>query len=274
MTRVRNILSEQLRIDIAVALLILAGNNANVIDGQGEERERPLTSESDSSAAQEQNISIDSSSASSSTPLQQQLTEVREILTCLFRLLPALLDPAPHDTRNKARNPGGDIFDLSHVKSKFPQANPELLNRLGSANWKRRQQLMVLRAQDEAGIEEENDHIKAIVSPTGHEEGDDLSAANILHDSQSEQVTQRSQVAGEWTSSSGFASGISTALTSVSNNPIPKSHALDRATMGFEAQRLKLPRPPEPNSSFDGQQFRCPFCFHCLVAISSFSAWK
>ena len=266
--------SKQLRTDIAAALLILTGNNPNELDGQGEERERPLTSESDSSAAPEQNISIDSSSANSSTPLQQHFTEVREILSCLFRLLPALHDPAPHDTRNKASNAGGDVFDLSHVKSKFPQANPELLNRLGSANWKRRQQLMFLRAQDEEEIVAEHDRIKGTVSPTGYEEGDDLSAPDILHDNQSEEVTQGSQANDRWTSSSAFTSGIGTALTSVSNNPIPKSQALDRPTMGFEAQRLKLPRPPEPNSSFDGQQFRCPYCFHCLVAIVSFSAWK
>lgn len=271
--------SKQPRTDITAALSTLAGKAASVSDGHGEDREQPLTSESDSSAASEQDISVDSSSASSSTPLQQHLTEVREILTCLFRLLPALQDPAPHDTRFNASNPGGDVFDHSHVRSKFPQANPELLSRLGSANWKRRQQLMLLRAQDEqetvaedAGIKDTG--IKDTVSPPTHEDGDDLSAVDISYYSRSEEVTQGSQVAGEWTNSSGFASGIGTALTSVSNNPVPKSQALDRPPIGVEAQRLKLPRPPEPNSSLVGQQFRCPYCFHSLVAIDSFSTWK
>lgn len=254
--------------------MVLAGERASASDGHGKNRERPLILESDSSAASEHAISIDSSSANSSTPVQQHLTEVREILTCLFRLLPALQDPAPHDTRTRASNPGGDVFDHSHVRSKFPQANPELLGRLGSANWKRRQQLMFLRAEDEKETAVENNRIKGTVFPSGSEEGGDLSAGEISQHSHSEQVTQGSQVAGGWTSSSGFASGIGTALTSVSNNPIPKSQALDRPTLGFEAQRLKLPRPPEPNSSFDGQQFRCPYCFHCLVAIASFSTWK
>lgn len=255
-------------------MLILAGKIASVLDGHGEDREPPLTSESDSSAASERDISVESSSANSSTPLQQHLTEVREILTCLFRLLPALQDPAPHDSRINASNPGGDVFDHSHVRSKFPQANPELLSRLGSANWRRRQQLMFLRAQDEEETVAENDGIKGTVSPPTCEDGGEPSAAAISYYSHSEEVTQGSRVAGEWTSSSGFVSGIATALTSVSNNPRPKSQALDRPTVGVDAQRLKLPRPPEPNSSLDGQQFRCPYCFHSLVAIASFSAWK
>ena len=272
--RVRSIYYKQLRTDISAALLMLAGKIASVSDGHGEDRDQPLTSEGDSSAASEQNISVDSSNATSSTPLQQHLSEVREILTCLYRLLPALQDPAPHDTRISASNPGGGVFDHSHVRSKFPQANPELLSRLGSANWKRRQQLMLLRVQDEEEAVDETDVIKGTVSPPTHEDGDDLSAADVSYYSHSEQVTQGSQVVGEWTSSSGFASGIGTALTSVSNNPIPKSQALDRPVIGVEAQRLKLPRPPEPNFSLDGQQFRCPYCFHSLVAIASFSAWK
>lgn len=255
-------------------MLILAGKIASVSDEHEEDREQPLISGSDSSATSEQNISVDSSSANPSTPLQQHLTEVREILTCLFRLLPALQDPAPHDTRTKASNPGGDVFDHSHVRSKFPQANHELLSRLGSANWKRRQQLMFLRAQDEEETVAENEGIKGTVSPPTHEDGDELSAADISYYSHSEKMTQGSQVAGGWTNSSGFASGIGTALTSVSNNPIQKSHAFDHPVIGVEAQRLKLPRPPEPNSSLDGQQFRCPYCFHSLVAIASFSAWK
>ena len=255
-------------------MLILAGKVASVSDGRGEDREQPLISESDSTAISEQDISVDSSSANPSSPLEQRLIEVRETLTCLLRLLPALQDPAPHDTRNNASNPGGDIFDHSHVRSKFPQANSELLSRLGSANWKRRQQLMFLRAQDEEETVAENDGIKGTVSPLTYEDGDELSAADISYYSHGDEMTQGSQVAGGWTSSSGFASGIGTALTSVSNNPMPKSQALDRPNFGVDAQRLKLPRPPEPNSSLDGQQFRCPYCFHSLVAIASFSAWK
>ena len=115
---------------------------------------------------------------------------------------------------------------------------------------------------------------KGTVSPPIHEGGDDLSAVDKSYYSHSEVVTQGSQLAGEWTSSSGFASGIGTSLTSVSKNSIPKFQALDRPTIGVEAQRLKLPRPPEPNSSLDGEQFRCPYCFHSLVAITSSSAWK
>ena len=252
-------------------MLILAGKVTDVSDGLGEDQEQPLISESDSS---EQEISVDSSSANPSTPLEQHLTEVRETLTCLFRLLPTLKDPAPHDTRTNASNPGGDVFDHSHVRSKFSQANPELLSRLGSANWKRRQQLMFLRARDEEESMAENNGTKGTVSHPTYEDGDDLSATDIWCYSHGEDVTQGSQMAGGWTSSSGFASGIGTALTSLSNDPVPKSQALERPIFGVEAQRLKLPRPPEPNSSLDGQQFRCPYCFHSLVAIASFSAWK
>ena len=271
MTRVRKACSNSLRTDIVAALLILAGKVTDVSDGLGEDQEQPLTSESDSS---DQDISVDSSSANPSTPLEQHLTEVRETLTCLFRLLPTLKDPAPHDIRTNASNPGGDVFDHSHVRSKFPQANPELLSRLGSANWKRRQHLMFLRARDEEESMAENNGTKGTVSHPTYEDGDDLSATDIWCYSHGEDVTQGSQMAGGWTSSSGFASDMGTALTSLSNDPAPKSQALERPIFGVEAQRLKLPRPPEPNSSLDGQQFRCPYCLHSLVAIASFSAWK
>ena len=262
--------SFRLNADLAVSML--SGADAKAIDENAGPKIVGLASEHDSSASSEPDSSLSMSSTDLSSPLHQMITEMREIVTCILRQTPSLRDPSSQDTRTQASYEGADSFDQSHVRSKFPNANPELLNRLGTANWKRRQQLLVLREanKDDALASDRNDGEN---SPNEKQEMDCNSEADVSMYSTSYGTGLKSQMTGGWTSSDK-ESKIGTGLTSLTDNPGQKLQNFNRPVVAAQVHRLKLPRPPEPNSSFEGRQFKCPYCFHGLVEVDSSSSWK
>ena len=186
--------------------------------------------------------------------------------------MPSLQDPTPQHTGTQLSYEGADSFDQSHVGSKFPYADPELLNRLGTANWRRRQQLLVLRETEEEDALA-SDLRDGENSPYEKQEADYTSEGDVSMYSTRYGTSLGTQPTGEWTSSERD-SRIGTALTSLTDNSGQKLKNFNRPVVAVEVHRLKLPRPPKPNSSFDGRQFKCPYCFHELVEVYSFSSWK
>ena len=261
------------QVNVTPAVSVTSGANAHVADDNAGARVVGLTSDLDASTSSEPDSSLSMSSTDLSSPLHQTITEMHDVVTCLLRQIPSLRDPSPQDTRTQAGYEGADSFDQSHVRSKFPKANAELLNRLGTANWKRRQQFMVLRGHTEDGVSaiDRND-----AKESRHEdrEMDYSSEADISAYSTSYGVDPGSQTTGEWTSSSERNSLIGTALTSLTDNPAQKLQNFSGPSVVVQVHRLKLPRPPEPNSSFEGTQFTCPYCLHELLEVYSFSTWK
>lgn len=53
------------------------------------------------------------------------------------------LDPTPHD---RAADSDAAQFDIDHIRERFPKASVELIDRLGRANWERRQYLRKIRS--------------------------------------------------------------------------------------------------------------------------------
>lgn len=74
--------------------------------------------------------------------LTQILTDIAEIVTCLFRLSVSIRNPAPHDRYKQTGSTDASYFepfDVQHARDLFPSASEDLVKRLGQANSYRRQ---------------------------------------------------------------------------------------------------------------------------------------
>ncbi|KAF2122661.1 hypothetical protein BDV96DRAFT_481253, partial [Lophiotrema nucula] len=68
------------------------------------------------------------------TELQQLMSNVAEIITCLMRLSVAIRNPAPHNQFKESTHIDTSYFedfDVQHVRGKFPDAEDYLVHRLG-----------------------------------------------------------------------------------------------------------------------------------------------
>ena len=171
-------------------------------------------------------------------------------------------------------SPGAALNDIQHVRQIFPHANLEIVNRLGHANWKRRQHLINLRSQqDEASMREE---IKLQLDVLGS----DATLPNSPSDINSQHgyppsKTNLSSI-GEVSindSSTGFSferSRTSTDITSMID--LPKITTLPPSVQ--KQSRLRLPRPPPPSGVSNDQAFKCPYCFHNMLLTEHQSNWS
>ena len=234
------------------------------------------------SAPSEPGSNLSLSSTEYSSPLHQAITEIHDILGCLSRQLSALQDPAPHDAMINDYYEGAYSSDLSHIENKYPEANPELLRRLGNANWKRRQQLMSLRAQSEKEDEGEEDGEEAVLAtldmydsaPSQDRDDETTSEGGVSFCSKVESTGPHAQAMGTWTNFSGNGSTLGTAITSMAGDPVPTLPDLARPVARAVVHRLRLPRPPKPNSTLEGKRFRCPYCSYELVEVMTLRTWK
>ncbi|KAL9042221.1 MAG: hypothetical protein Q9214_003848 [Letrouitia sp. 1 TL-2023] len=252
--------------------------NQDGTDDDSKAHECSATANLDDSTSSEPGSNLSLSSNDVSSPLHQKITEMHDILDCLLRQVPALQDPAPHDTRTKDDYEGAYSVDLAHLKSKYPEASQELLNRLAVANWKRRQQLMCLRAhnEEEEIVVESAPNIGNLATSEKNDSinSDTVSEAEASQYSTVNSTGLQSQLTGEWTAFSGNGSTMGTAITSMSGDPPLKIPNLDQPVERVDAHRLRLPRPPKPNSMLEGKQFKCPYCSFELVDVATLATWK
>ena len=256
-----------------IAISLSSGKVVHVIEENAESTLIPDISEKDNSASSEVESSFSFGSSELCSPLHQRISEIRDIVTCLVRQISALQDPTPHDTRTIATYEGADSSDQLHMQSKFPKADFALLNRLGTANWKRRQQVMNLRSQNEEPIRE-SDRKEGTDTPSEDGRSHSILQPDVSTYSQGYVMTQGSEITHQESIFSGQDSLRGTALTSLTDRSKRKPNENSRHPVAVENHRLKLPRPPPPCSFFNGQQFKCPYCFHDLIEVSSSTSWK
>ena len=258
---------------IVIAITISSGKVVHVTEENAERSYIPDISEKDNSASSETGSSFSFGSSELCSPLHQKISEIREIVTCLVRQISALQDPTPHDTRTSVTYEGADFVDQSHMQNKFPKADLDLLNRLGTANWKRRQQLWNLHSRNEEPMRE-SARMEGTDTPNEHGESNPVLQADVSTYNRDYVMTQGSETTHQESVFSRQGSLLGTSLTSVTNRSKWKPDENSRHPVAAENHRLELPRPPPPCSLFSGQQFKCPFCFHDLIEISSFASWK
>lgn len=80
-------------------------------------------------------------SGSSTTEVSQYLEDAVEIVSLLCDLLPNLRDPAPEDTYSDNLSSEDFEMDIALAKALFSKASHSLCERLGRANWRRRQRI-------------------------------------------------------------------------------------------------------------------------------------
>lgn len=222
------------------------------------------------------------------------LTHIHDVVNLLFGLGPTLLDPVPRDRIEWSAHQDAAHYDVGHVQARFPQAERSLLERLGRANWERRQYLIRLRSKlnednhDSLGLDNislvgtrlEKLSLGSVASDPGDDDtsGDDVSDVGEAltemlptYDYLTEtDASVRSPLSGTVSNSQSefrFSANDaqSTALTEPSKG-VPHT--------GPTILRYAVPAPPHPNQHFSGDEFLCPFCAHRISDMKSAAEWK
>ncbi|KAK3318119.1 hypothetical protein B0H66DRAFT_516243 [Apodospora peruviana] len=190
--------------------------------------------------------------------IDDYLEVVADIVLCLVNLLPNLLDPTPD-----VFGPADDIFpvdvtsDIEAARRMFPKADLFIIERLGSASWRRRQHLrLVIQRLGEKSRSR---------SPQRREQGKPLKSKTPFRRGAK---SIKESVSG-WMSDTGFSTapsifshltgftqtthaGTSIAETDDAHNVYKEGHQYDIIVL----------HPPDPPQSLDssGRPFSCPYC--------------
>lgn len=221
------------------------------------------------------------------------LTHIHDVVNLLFGLGPTLLDPAPRDRFECSAHKDAAHYDIDHVQARFPNAHKSLLERLGRANWERRQYLIRLRSKlnednhdtpgldaarpvkthleklttesdaSESGIDSSDDDVSDVVeAPTASSQAYDL-GLETDPSIRSPMITTDASTPSEFQFSVNDVE--STALTEPSKGVAQAEPA---------GVRYAVPAPPHPNERLGGDEFLCPFCAHKASDMKSRAEWK
>ncbi|KAF2005540.1 hypothetical protein P154DRAFT_423989, partial [Amniculicola lignicola CBS 123094] len=196
-----------------------------------------------------------------STELQQLVSSTAEIITCLMRLSMAIRNPAPHNQFKESQNIDTthfEVFDVEHVRGKFPKAEDFIVERLGKAISRRR---MYLRYR-----ETHRKKLEMGLAPISNEPATVTEEANLTHIAPSEKI--QSTVA----SSIPAAVKASTFEVDVGENDYYEETLSQTSYASSASDTTKLRPPPLPEQGQDGDPFECPLCFR-FTSVRQVSAW-
>jgi hypothetical protein len=248
----------------------------------------------DDQSVESTSLSIDTNLTLPDSLPDSPLTRIHDVVTLLFELGPSLVDPSPHNRLERPAHPDAAQYDINHVRAGFPHAHESLIDRLGRANWERRQYMRKFRL-----AHEENPHRAQKLDPTEpalqKTKLSLLVLASATEDSdRSFSDTEESAVAEPYDRGKTLETDISvpesptvTAITSA-RSEFHFSVDETQSTAGTEPSkgvthasqmtrpvttRYRFPLPPNPNGGFTGKTFLCPFCFHMVSDMNSLSEW-
>jgi hypothetical protein len=206
------------------------------------------------------------------------LLDVNNTVTCLYNLSIAIANPAPRDRLEKCASIDVSYYhqnDIDHVSNKFPVAEEYLVNRLGKANSKRRQLLQYYERHHKrvAG----NPRVPADFNADELHDFADLEFESLA-DTTNQTVTTVSTFvpADGITAMSLDAAGLNAPVLDAG---LDDEHDFDtRSITSYassigNADRLRVPPPPNEESAFEGIPFECPYCFS-LVNVEGQQSWK
>jgi hypothetical protein len=187
------------------------------------------------------------------TELSQLVSSIPEITTCLMRLSLSARNPAPHDQFLQSTRISMDhfeAFDVSHVRTKFPNAEEFLVFRLGKAITRRRQYFRYRRKNRRRLDQDSNVALsKENVDTTQFPENPSVTTSHVP------------------TSNDDESPPIGSYMTEYYEDILFQTSYLSSS---LHATRL-LP-PIAPLESFDSEPFECPLCFQ-IVTTSSDAEW-
>ncbi|MCJ1467362.1 hypothetical protein MMC07_005986 [Pseudocyphellaria aurata] len=215
-------------------------------------------------------------SSDSDTSLQQSADDVEEIVNCLIKLIPALQDPAPQDIYSKQASPDEAKDDIELVAKFFPKASSLLTNRLGFANWKRKQFVQKLNSRNHP--DESSKQIPSGKKNNGNGQELSTSLDNSRSDYQTRFSSHRTDTGRSSTSSTSVVESI------FSQPAFSAGHSVasfsDSDTMAAWNQddtpkfHYEIPKPPVVLGS--RSTFDCPYCGQTIlfgVQITSEEDW-
>lgn len=191
------------------------------------------------------------SSSESGISFQQCTGEIEQIIECLMKLIPTLQDPVPNDIYQQHASQSEANQDIALAAKMFPQATPELIRRLGYANWKRRQFFQESKSQNDNINWPEKDvqyDRQRIVVPHFDSISDVLEPDyRVVFSSQRTYTGDSSDI------------GSPSVVDSIFSKPKTLGFSSASSVSGSDQfVRLKVPQPPvvlKSDSSFD-----CPYC--------------
>lgn len=221
------------------------------------------------------------------------LTHIHDVVNLLFGLGPTLLNPVPRDRVEWSAHQDAAHYDVGHVQARFPQADRSLLERLGRANWERRQYLIRLRSKldedkhDTPGLDNislvgtrlEKLTLESVASDPGDDtSGDDASDVGEARTGLSQTYDSHTETDASVRSPLTGTVSNSQSEFQFSANDV-QSTALTEPSKGIQhigptILRYGVPAPPRPNQHFTGDEFLCPFCAHKVSDMKSAADWK
>lgn len=181
----------------------------------------------------------------------RSINVIRDTVLMLMQLTPTLEGTYKQKFTRRCRRNAFEVTSVSHealqyvghVREKFPEAHPEVINRLGEANWQRHERLRNISSMDEASIVHQEPAVPPITAKSL------FRPQSIFHDS---------------------ALGSSLRTASSRAESIASHQSFASTVDGAARNAKRVPQMPIINW---GEPFNCPFC---LVSISCSSriAWK
>ena len=171
--------------------------------------------------------------------------ELVSIVDGLYQMSVLVRRPARHDTlidRDPENVAKFESYDIRHVEEKFPDADRELVHKLGAANTRRRKHLNYLKrhhAKLGKGIEMVTDQSDGTTSEMSR------TVATDFHS----QDDPRHEL--------DFDAGLSQTSYSASVS---------------DGEGITIPNPPQDSSK--GKPFECPYCFYIITIGSHRKDWQ
>ncbi|KAF8243859.1 hypothetical protein K440DRAFT_636735 [Wilcoxina mikolae CBS 423.85] len=282
-------LLDNLNSDLKHAIAIISGETQ--FEQPDEDDESLSDSDSSQSSLEDDDSTAQSepdADTSTKSRLEECITDITHVITCLYKFSITIQNPAPRDRLEKCSSiPISNFkeFDIQHVSHKFPDAPKYLIERLSKANTKRRQLLKYHEIHHEKiagnhGLHNDETPRESVSRATA---GNDFDGDNRLQGATENTITIQTQ---RLTPSEGPAT-IRTRLTQTTVsvyvprgvNPENVLETDDQSQTSYASSagggqaNLQVPPPPEQDRAFDGEPFQCPFCF-VIISVSGRQSWK
>lgn len=245
----------------------------------------------DDHSVESTSLSLDTNFTSADSLPDSPLTHIHDVITLLFDLGQTLLDPTPHSRLERSAHPDAAQHDINHVRARFPNADKRLIDRLGRANWERRQYLRKLRVtlEESSNKADHTDHIpqdiKLVLSDSASEsEESDESASSTneslrarLHGKGNTSDREPSVPASRTLTATSTPSEFQFSINDTQSTAVTEP-SKGIAHVGQSVQpvgtRYRVSLPPHPNEHLTGEKFHCPFCAYMISDMKSPADWK
>ena len=228
--------------------------------------------------------SSESSDPDSPTELEMILNDIKQTISCLYKLAIVVHNPAPRDRFRKAEDIDTSHFELwdsKHIGEKFPMLaseSPFLLQRLGKANSRRRQVFkynkihhskmrhgvnnFLVRAEPVLEVPHRDlESEQQVFNPVESQDRDEAarSAPSISAPTLNTQTTATTFIETKTEEMDvDFDDALSESSSAVSENPLDEG-------------ALKIPEPPA--GALDGDYFECPYCYE-ISRTPTITRWR